>query len=511
MAQFVSLPLRLALLYTLLLGIALWFFGFTAYQQTEQQSYHNLDTLLSSRAASVRLGKDIIGGFNNNGTAGPIILNSVDGLGTQGVAIEVFDAGINLLATTTNTGNYGPQSSVDTLVPSPVPWDAQTIRTIKQHHPNIDALYSTIHYQGQTIRVYTLRTNDFGSEHFIQTARSEQDIVQTLSNLRLLLIRGGLLTLIFAFIGGWCITWSVLALVRRMTRTAQSISSSRDFSKRISGNDTHKNKRFPVQDELSTLAETFNQMLASLEEAYQRQQRFIADASHELRAPITSIRCNLDLLSKAPDLPESEVQAALDDARAETARMGRLVNDLLLLAHADASTNSNNTRPTIEKHTQIIDLDSLLLEIYRQYAPIAPDNDVHSSHTRPLLQLQTITPTQVCGDADQLKQVFVALLDNAFKYTPYEGSITLSLTQEHDNALVTVQDTGIGISPEDMPYIFERFYRADRARTRNRGGSGLGLAIVQAIVQEHRGSVQVESVPGKGSIFTVRIPLSVVR
>ena len=105
----------------------------------------------------------------------------------------------------------------------------------------------------------------------------------------------------------------------------------------------------------------------------------------------------------------------------------------------------------------------------------------------------------------------MALLDNAFKYTPYEGSITLSLTQEHDNALVTVQDTGIGISPEDMPHIFERFYRADRARTRNRGGSGLGLAIVQAIVQVHRGSVQVESMSGKGSIVTVRIPLSVVR
>ena len=507
MAQFVSLPLRLAFLYTLLLGIALWFFGFTAYQQTEQQSFHNLDTLLSSRAASVRLGKDIIGGFNNNGTAGPIILNSVDGLGTQGVAIEVFDAQINLLATTTNTGNYGPQSSVDTLVPSPVPWDTQAIRTMKQHHPNIDALYSTIHYHGQTIRVYTLQTNDFGSEHFIQTAHSEQDIAQTLSNLRLLLIRGGLLALIFAFVGGWCITWSVLALVRRMTRTAQSISSSRDFTKRVVAN----NKHFPVQDELGTLAETFNQMLASLEEVYQRQQRFIADASHELRAPITSIRCNLDLLSKAPDLPKSEVQAALDDARTETARMGRLVNDLLLLAHADASTNSNNALTTIEKHTQIIDLDGLLLEIYRQYAPITPDDDVHQSHARPLLHLQTITPTQVCGDADQLKQVFVALLDNAFKYTPYEGSITLSLTHENNNALVIIQDTGIGISPEDMPYIFERFYRADRARTRNRGGSGLGLAIVQAIVQEHRGRVQVESIPGKGSIFTVRIPLSVLR
>ncbi|HCI78412.1 MAG TPA: two-component sensor histidine kinase, partial [Ktedonobacter sp.] len=98
-------------------------------------------------------------------------------------------------------------------------------------------------------------------------------------------------------------------------------------------------------------------------------------------------------------------------------------------------------------------------------------------------------------------------LDNALKYTPYEGSVTLSLTQENDHAVITVNDTGIGISQEDIPHIFERFYRADRARTRNRGGSGLGLAIVQSIVQAHRGSVEVSSMPGKGSIFTVKLPV----
>lgn len=501
MVRFFSLPLRLALLYTLLLGVVLWLFGFTAYSRTEQQSYQNLDVLLSSRAASVRLGKDIVAGFRNDPTGGPIILNSVDGLGTQGVAIEVFDSHMNLLATTTDTTGNGPQSSVDSQVPSPVPWDASAIHTIAQQYPKIDHLYSTVGYQGQRIRVYTLQTTDFGVPHFIQTARSEQDVEQSLSDLRLLLMRGGLLALALALISGWCITWSVLALVRRMTRTAQSISSSRDFSKRVFPDGKHGQKRFLMQDELSTLAETFNQMLTSLEEAYQRQQRFIADASHELRAPITSIRCNLDLLSKAHDLPETEMQAALTDARAETARMGRLVNDLLLLAHADAS--SKDHLPDNDLRFHIVDLDSLLLEIYRQYAP-STERDAHEG---PLLQLHHIVPVQVCGDSDQLKQVFIALLDNALKYTPHEGSVTLSLTQEESSAVVTVKDTGIGISQEDMPHIFERFYRADRARTRNRGGSGLGLAIVQAIVQAHRGSVQVDSVPGKGSTFIVRLPL----
>ncbi len=122
--------------------------------------------------------------------------------------------------------------------------------------------------------------------------------------------------------------------------------------------------------------------------------------------------------------------------------------------------------------------------------------------------LQDITPVKVYGDADQLKQVLVALLDNAFKYTPYEGSVTLSLTNDENYAMIKVSDTGIGILPEDLPHIFERFYRADRARSRDRGGSGLGLTIVQNIVQEHQGTIEVESTPGQGSTFTLRLPVT---
>ena len=121
--------------------------------------------------------------------------------------------------------------------------------------------------------------------------------------------------------------------------------------------------------------------------------------------------------------------------------------------------------------------------------------------------LQNITPAKVFGDADQLHQVLVALIDNALKYTPYEGSVTLSLTTDKNDAILKVSDTGIGILPEDLPYIFERFYRADRARSRDRGGTGLGLTIVQNIVQEHKGNIQVESTPGRGSTFRLRLPL----
>jgi signal transduction histidine kinase len=123
------------------------------------------------------------------------------------------------------------------------------------------------------------------------------------------------------------------------------------------------------------------------------------------------------------------------------------------------------------------------------------------------LLLQHITPAQVYGDADQLKQVLVALVDNALKYTPSEGSVSLSLRTDERRAIVKIADTGIGIAPEDLPHIFERFYRADRARSRERGGSGLGLAMVQSIVREHEGSIEVESAPGRGSTFTLKLPI----
>ncbi len=505
--MYIPLHLRLTLFYTLLLGLALLFFGNIVYTQAEQRAYRDLDNALSSRAASVRLGKLLAcSGSNPNPNSPPPTLPSVDGLGTGGVAIEVLDDHLQLLATTDNSSDP-TQPSIDSLIPSPVPWDAKTAHTLLQHAlapgGTPISMYSTITYQGQHVRVYSLLSNSCDAERVIQTGRSEQDIEQSLNDLRLLLIRGGVLVLAFAFIGGWLITWGVLLAVRRITRTAQSISASRDFSQRVPG------KSLAGRDELVTLAATFNEMLANLQESYQRQQRFVADASHELRAPITSIRCNLDLLAKAPDLPAEEAQAALIDARAEADRMGRLVSDLLTLARSDATKQPGTYGyKKDDRQQQLVDLDSLLLEVFRQYRHRGESEADEELAHGPRLMLQHITPAKVYGDADQLKQALVALLDNALKYTPYEGSVALSLVTNDGYATIKVSDTGIGILPEDLPHIFERLYRADPARSRNRGGSGLGLAIVQSIVQEHQGSIQVESTPGKGSTFTMRLPVA---
>jgi two-component system, OmpR family, sensor kinase len=503
--MYVPLQLRLTVFYALLLGLALWFFGNSVYTQAQQRAYHDLDKALSSRAASVNLGKSLYGpqGGNNFPRS---LNNSINGLGAGDIAIEILDNNLRLLATTTYSSSDPTQPSVSGAAISPIPWDAQTARTAEQRYitkGNIDGVYSTVTYQGQPVRVYTIINQPTGD--VIQTAHSEHDLLQSLNNLRILLWQGGALVILLALAGGWFITWSVLATVRHMTKTAQRISASQDFSQRV------PEKSILGKNELTRLATTFNGMLAELQEAYQHQQRFVADASHELRAPITSIRCNLDLLAKAPDLAPGEAAAALTDARAEADRMGRLVNDLLTLARADSMSQASIPNGYTKSHSfsQKIDLDSLLLEVYRQYRMLDGHDPDALKARGPRIILQDITPTQVYGDADKLKQALVALLENALKYTPYEGIVTLSLTTDNENALISVCDTGIGILPEDVPHIFERFYRADPARSRDRGGSGLGLAIVKSIVEEHLGSIQVESTPGKGSTFKVMLPVIV--
>ncbi len=510
--MYVPLQFRLTFLYVLLLALALWFFGSIVYTQAAQRAYSDLDSTLSSRAASVQLGKNLVlqnGPINNL----PAILPGIAGSGTEGVAIEVLDSQLHLLATTDGSSGNFLQTSIAHLQQSPAPWDVQAAHSIA-HNPfagqnsystgTANSMYSTIMYQGQHMRVYTLANDAIGQVYIIQTARSEQDIEQSLASLSRVLWGGGILVILFGVFGGWLISFGLLARVRRITQATSDISKSRRMHRRVA--DT----TWLGRDELSHLAETFNVMLNNLEQLSHARQRFVADASHELRAPITSIRCNLDLLAAVSDLAPEDAQAALADARAEADRMGRLVNDLLTLARADAAQEAvnihTNDTAILPTRNGTVDLDSLLLEVFRQYRP-SPEHNRMASHEQPRLLLQHITPAQIAGDADQLKQVLVSLVDNALKYTSPNGMVSLALTAENNQAIVEVKDTGIGISPEDLPHIFERFYRADRARSRDQGGSGLGLSIAQSILQEHLGKIAVVSTQGKGSTFTIRLPL----
>jgi signal transduction histidine kinase len=228
-------------------------------------------------------------------------------------------------------------------------------------------------------------------------------------------------------------------------------------------------------------------MLGRLERLFEGQKRLVANVSHELRTPLTTIQGNLDLLRRGaaedPAMRGEAIRAIAD----ETGRMRRILDDLLLLAQADAG---------LKLHLQPVELDTLLLDVYRQAQLMAQGVTV---------RLGAEDQALVAGDHDRLRQLLLNLVINALKYTPAGGQVTLRLSRAAGWVRVEVSDTGIGIGPEDLPHIFERFYRADRSRGRS-GGSGLGLPIAQWIAEAHGGRIEVASQLGQGSAFSLWLP-----
>jgi signal transduction histidine kinase len=334
---------------------------------------------------------------------------------------------------------------------------------------------------GERLRSYALPVGSDGQDGYVLTWASLEQLDDSRQFLRLLLLAvvvGG--TGVVA-IGSFVVADRALRPVAAMTQTARAIAASRGFARRLE--DTGGT------DELARLARTFNEMLASLEESYRLQQRFVADAAHELRAPLTAILGNLDLLSRTPEMTEEERAESLDYADAEARRLSRIVSELLTLARADAGQ-------TLERRP--VELDRILLDALA---------DVRSLAKGRTIDLRSFAPAVVHGDADRLKQLLVNLLDNAVKYSPPEAPITVELAVANGEAALTVRDRGPGIEPLDLPHVFERFYRADLGRSRDPGGSGLGLAIVRWIVEQHEGTIEIDSTAGLGTTVAVRLPL----
>ena len=266
-----------------------------------------------------------------------------------------------------------------------------------------------------------------------------------------------------------------------LTNTAAEIALSREMERRV-----------PVgnrQDELGRLASTFNSMLSSLEAAHRAQQRFVSDASHELRAPLTIIQANLEFVERSTDLPPAEREAALNEAGREVRRLTQLVADLLALARADAG---------VALQQQPVELDRVLLD--------AVSDARHLARGQRLV-VAGIEPLVVQGDVDRLKQLALILLDNAVKYTPEGRAVSVELGNHSGWAELEVRDEGIGIPVEDIPHVFERFFRADPARSRDPGGTGLGLPIARWIAEQHGGTITLTSEVGKGTDVLVRIPI----
>lgn len=272
-----------------------------------------------------------------------------------------------------------------------------------------------------------------------------------------------------------------LSPLETITTAADQINRADDLSRRVPYDGS-------PEDEIGQLVDAFNQTLERLEVLFTSQQRFIADVSHELRTPLTVIKGNVDLMRRMKDFdPESLV--SIDQ---EAGRLTRLVTDLLLLAKAEAGS--------LPLTKSAVELDALLMEVFNEMRVLAA-NKVR-------VKLTEIDQLQVSGDRDRLKQVILNLVANAIQYTPAGGDVYLSLNRSGDHAKLIVRDTGPGIPAEDLPYIFERFYRAEKSRTRSGvAGFGLGLSIAHWIVEQHGGTIEASSREGKGTTFAVWLPL----
>jgi two-component system, OmpR family, sensor kinase len=345
-------------------------------------------------------------------------------------------------------------------------------------------------------------------------ARSLDDVDATLLLLRTLLLGTGVVSLVIALLGGWVIATRVLKPLGDMATTALAIAAATAHGTRV-GNLSRRVQRPRGRDEMAQVVDTFNEMLSNLEKATQAQRRFVTDASHELRAPLTTIQGNLAFLNRHIDeLPPGERHMMLADAHGETLRLAQLVEELLLLARADAHAddiptaleNQGDHSNDRTSQSQLLELDRIVLQLIRQFRGRLSSEDKNVK-----LEVGHIEPLRVYGEEESIRRVLLILLDNAIKYTPMNeqetiGSVVVSLQRSGQEAVLCVNDTGIGIEPDDLPHIFERFYRADRARQRE--GTGLGLAIAQTLLEQLHGRVTVESAPGQGSTFSVWLPLA---
>jgi two-component system OmpR family sensor kinase len=313
----------------------------------------------------------------------------------------------------------------------------------------------------------------------LEVAQSLNHVDSTMSQVRWALLASTLVALVLATVSGGAIVKGALAPVSKISRTARSIEASSDLSQRVGYSGP--------RDEIGELATTFDHMIEHLDRVFQSQRYFVADASHELRGPLTVIRGNLDLLKRKLD--EKERQESLNAMERESIRMSKITDDLLFLAEVESGQLEQKRK---------VSLKEIVLGELERAKSLAIERKIIVDHKENLV---------VRGDAQRLRQLLANLVDNAIKYTPDHGTITLSLFRDDSWARMEVTDTGIGIAPDHLPHIFDRFYRVDKVRSRTSSGIGLGLAIVKGIAEQHGGKVTVTSKPGKGSTFTVWLKL----
>src|SRR5215471_3274725 len=333
------------------------------------------------------------------------------------------------------------------------------------------------------LRVLVRAMSAGGSTYRIQVAAPMDDFYDAIDRFKWMVLLLSAVLLVLASVGGYWLSGRALAPVDKITRAAQQINSN-NLEKRL---DVPRSG-----DELQRLSQTLNHMLDRLETSFNRITQFTADASHELRTPLALMRTTTEV-SLRTSQTIADYREAQKEILVELEKTSSLVEKLMLLARADAGVESLQHAP--------VNLVDCLREACNDGQVLADAKQVSFEQNIDSLTLA------VEGDSHALHRLFLILIDNAVKYTPSGGSITVGLKRNDGFAVAEFRDTGIGITADDLPHIFDRFYRADKARSREFGGVGLGLSIARWVAEAHRGSIGVQSTPGTGSVFCVRLPL----
>jgi two-component system OmpR family sensor kinase len=453
-----SLRDRLTLLNIILLGGLFIFFGVVVYVVFTVQLYNQIDnSLQKSSEQLIRQAR-----IDTSGNMGEIVLPNLKL--TSNILIQVWN-------TEPKVVDYSPG-----LADVTVPLDRIGFRSPFPSYRNV-TFENDIH-----LRVLSVPLVSEGRPlGVVQVATDLAVLDSARRNLLSVLVFSSVLGVAIAALASQAAVKQFLSPLETITSAADQVNRADDLSRRVP-------YEGPPEDEIGQLVGAINQTLERLEVLFTSQQRFIADVSHELRTPLTVIKGNVDLMRRMKSFDAE----SLDSIDQEAGRLTRLVTDLLLLAKAEAGS--------LPLTKSAVELDTLLLEVFSEMRVLAA--------SKVQVKLTEIDQLQVSGERDRLKQVLLNLVANAIQYTPAGGDVFLSLSRSGDNAKLIVRDTGPGIPAEDLPYIFERFYRAEKSRTRSgTAGFGLGLSIAHWIVEQHGGKIEVSSREGKGTTFAVWLPL----
>jgi heavy metal sensor kinase len=463
--NFASIRIRLTAWYLMMLALFLGVFGIGSWFAMRSSAFHTIDHELEDRIHGVEKFMQLqIASLSPVEIRDEFREHSV--LGPGGDLFQVCD----------EKGQWLYRSAV--LESSDVP-----IRLPNQLGD--EPVYESLSVQSTPVRFASGRVVVNDHPYTIQVAAPLNEFYGALERFRLMLWFSAPLLLIGAGLGGYLISRRALKPVDRITTAADSISIS-NLSERLEVPRT--------SDELQRLSETLNRMLTRLDASVQRMSQLTADASHELRAPVSLIRTTAELAVHS-GRTNNEYHEDMVQILAEAERTSKLIDSLLLLARADAGGT--------QLHYELTDVSASVRDAVAQARSLAAEKG-----TELTVELGS-TPTVVRGDSEALRRLFFILIDNAIKYTQEDGGrIKIRMETLAGHATIQVTDSGIGISESDLPHIFDRFWRADKVRSRGMGGAGLGLSIARWVVDQHRGSIEVQSQLARGTTFVIRFPLA---